>query len=329
MAHDNLDVSLFDEVRRLEFRDLSLDVGSLRSNDFAAVYFPDVGMTLPSIMLANYRIAPVQLMGTGHPVSTWGSEIDYFVSGVAVETPDAPERNYSERLLLLPGLGAIHNRPNYEPTGRKKDVSEVVVNFPSSGQKLNARFLRTLRQLLDQVRRPVRFRFFPGVLDQQNGYLPFLAAVREALEGTSVTLDVKPFLRYREYMRFMEEGDLTLDAYHFGGSNVMSDSLFVRKPMVSWQGDKWYNRIGSAMLRMAGLEELVCDSEEEYLDTALRLIHDDPWREELTARLRAADLDRTVFSDADAPAFRRAIEFLIANHGRLKAQPDRKPIRIL
>ncbi len=232
-------------------------------------------------------------------------------------------------MLLLPGLGAIHNRPNYQPTGRKKDVSDVIINFPSSGQKLNARFLGTLARLLDQVHRPVRFRFFPGVLDQQNGYLPFLSAVREALAGTSVVLDVKPFLRYAEYMGFMEEGDLTLDAYHFGGSNIMSDSLFLRKPAVTWQGDKWYNRIGAAMLRMAGLEELVCNDEREYLEKTLRLIHDDNWRGELTARLQAADLDGTVFSDADAPSFRRALEFLIANHDRLKAQPDRKPIRIL
>ena len=58
---DGLDFGLFDEVHRLEFRDLTLDVERLRQNDFAVVYFPDVGMTLTSIMLANYRIAPIQL----------------------------------------------------------------------------------------------------------------------------------------------------------------------------------------------------------------------------------------------------------------------------
>jgi predicted O-linked N-acetylglucosamine transferase (SPINDLY family) len=142
-------------------------------------------------------------------------------------------------------------------------------------------------------------------------------------------LDVNPFLGYADYMGFMEEGDLTLDSYHFGGCNTVADSLFVRRPMVVWQGDKWYNRIGGAMLRRVGLDELVCDSEEEYLKTALRLVHADPWREELAARLAAADLDGTVFSDADAPSFRRAIEFLIANHDRLKGEPGRKPIRIL
>ena len=302
---------------------------SLASNDFAAVYFPDVGMTLPSIMLANCRIAPIQLCSPGHSVSTWGAEIDYYVTGAEVEIPDGPERNYSERLVLLPGMGVVHNRPRYEPTGRRKSVPEVVINFPTSGQKLNYRFLQTLRKLLEQVHRPVRFRFFPGVLNQMNGYLPFLAEVRQVLGRTSALLEVHPFLNYRDYMGFMEEGDLTLDAYHFGGCNTVADSLFVRRPMVVWQGDKWYNRIGGAMLRKAGLDDLVCDSEKEYLERALRLVHDDAWRNELTARIRAADLESTVFTESDAPAFRRAVEFLIANHKRLRSEPDRRAIRIL
>jgi len=328
LRRESLDYSLFDEVHHLEFRDLRLDVGPLQTNEFSVVYFPDIGMTLPSIMLSNYRIAPIQICGTGHPVSTWGSEIDYFMSGVEVEDCVA-QRNYSERLLLLPGMGAIHNRPNYELTGRKKNTSDIIINFPSSGQKLNARFLATLRKLLDQVRRPVRFRFFPAVLDMENSYLPFVATVREVLAGTSAVLEIMPFQHYSEYMGLMEEGDFTLDTYHFGGSNVVSDSLFVRKPTVAWQGDKWYNRISASMLRRVGLDELITHTEDEYLATALRLIHDDGWRAQLTTRIQSADLNATVFSDAEAPSFRRAIEFLIANHDRLKMETNRKPIRIL
>ena len=325
---DELDISGFDEVRKLEFRGQSLDIAPLMNNDFVAMYYPDVGMTLSSIMLANYRIAPIQMCSPGHSVSTWGSEIDYYITGSEVEIAE-PESNYSERLVLLPGMGVVHNRPLYERTGRTKTTSEIIINFPTSGQKLNYRFLQTLRTLLEQMKRPVRFRFFPAVLNQKNGYIPFLTDVQQALGRTSAILDVNPFLGYRDYMGLMEEGDLTLDSYHFGGCNTVADSLFVRRPMVVWQGDKWYNRIGGAMMRRAGLNELVCNTEKEYLETSLRLVHDDRWREELTNRLKATDLDNTVFSAAEAPSFRRAVDFLIANHDRLKGQPGRKPLRIL
>src|SRR5262249_20051616 len=115
---ENLDVSLFDEAIRLEWEGHVLRTDPLLSNDFMVAYFPDVGMNLASILLANHRIAPIQICSLGHSVSTFGADIDYFFSGKEVEPPDSPERNYSERLVLLPGMGAVHNRPLYERTGR-------------------------------------------------------------------------------------------------------------------------------------------------------------------------------------------------------------------
>ena len=324
-----LDVGMFDEVQRLEFRDGRFNTDPLQTNDFALFYYPDIGMTLSSIMLANQRLAPIQVCGIGHASSTWGADIDYCISGVNVEMPDAPERNYSERLLLLPGMGAVNVRPTYEVQGRQKSGPEIIVNFPTNSQKLNAGFLRTLRKILDHVRRPVVFRVFAATLDQLNGYMPFLTVIREALSGTSVVLDIKPTLPYAEYMAFMEEGDLTLSTYHFGGCNVVSDSLYLGKPMVAWQGDLWHNRAPAAMLRQVGLDELIATNEQEFVQITLRLIHEDRWRDELTSRLCTADLDKTIYSDTDASSFCRAIQYLMANHARLKSEPGRKPIRIL
>jgi hypothetical protein len=325
---EDLETSMFDDVHRLEVRGGEVLVDGSLPKDFQVIYFPDVGMTQPSILLANCRLAPLQICSPGHSVSTWGAHIDYFISGADVETAASPEDNYSERLVLLPGMGAIHNRPRYEITGAKKAVAEIVVNCPWSGHKISARFLRTLRRLLERAARPLRLRIFAGGgISQHNGHLPFLNALRSAL-GENALVDVWPQLPYAEYMQYLEQADLTLDSFHFAGCNTIADSLFVRKPPVVWEGDKWYNRIGPAMLRLVGLDELIGATEDEYLDKALLLIHDDRRRSELTARLQAADLDATVFSTQHAPAFRRAVEYLIANHEELKRQGSKKPIVI-
>ncbi len=324
---EKLDVSIFDEVHQLRWTGSALHLGPLRSNDFMAVYFPDVGITLPSIILANHRIAPIQLTSPGHSVSTWGAEIDYFISGADVETPVAPERNYSERLVLLPGMGAIHNRPLYRPTGRVKAVPKIVINGPWTGHKTNAPFCRTLRKLLDRVRVPVRLRLFPGLVQHMASHLPFVADIRERL-GNTASIDIIPNCNYETYMGLMEEGDLSLDSFHFAGCNTVADSLFLRKPTVVWEGGKWYNRIGPSMLRLVGLDEYIATNEEEYLEKALLLIHDDERREAVAMKLRAADLDATIFSTEHAPAFGRALDYLIANHERLKAESSRDPIVI-
>jgi len=321
-----IDESQFDEVRR--FTDDAagrIDVSPLLHNDFQAAYFPDIGMSLHSIVLANMRLAPVQFASPGHSVSTWGADIDYFISGADVEVAEDPERNYSERLVLLPGCGVIHNQPLYEPLGRAKSVSEFVINCPWTPQKVNFRFCRVLQRILDESRKPLRLRLFVGgLLQRRFSFVPFVRDLRSALRGGHV--EVFANRPYAEYMSFMEEGDISIDSFHFGGCNTIADSLFLRIPTVTYEGDKWYNRIGSQMLRMVGTPELVATNDDEYVAIVTRLIHDDPFRREIHERLAAADLDATIFDTQGAGSFCETVDYLIANHERLSREPDRRAL---
>jgi predicted SAM-dependent methyltransferase len=321
------DTSLFQDVKEVEFSGSDPDLSSICDNDFQLVYFPDMGMTPFSIRLGNLRLAPVSVTSTGHSVSSWGSEIDYYFSGADVEVPERPEQNYSERLVLLPGAGAVHSRPQYQPTGRSKKVSAFVLNCPWTAFKVNHLFLRVLQELVRRSQKTLRFRLFAaGSLNQHLDHILFARDVASILAPAEV--EVLAEMPYPDYMQAMEEGDLTIDSFYFGGCNTAADSLFLRKLMVMWQGDKWYNRIGSQMATAVGLPELIATSEQEYLAIALKLIHDDRYRAELQERLCKADLDATIFSRADATYFRKAIDFLIANNERLKEEKDRSPIRI-
>ena len=326
----SFDTGLFREVLAVETRpDGAVDVRPLLDNTFGVVYYPDVGLKAASVLLSNLRLAPVQITSMGHPASTWGSEIDYFVSGAEAETADHPERNYSERLVLLPGCGAVHERPDFnaETRARAGSGAEIILNCPWNAQKLNDAFARTLRAMLDRARRPIVFRLFVNrSLDKQNDFLPFVRDI-EALLGRG-RVEVLGGLTYREYMARMAEGDLTIDSHPFGGCNSVADSLFLRKLTVTYESDRWYGRIGSWMVRQAGLPELAARSEAEYLDVIHRLVHEEEYRAVMQERLDNADLDGTVFARDEGAAFRRAVDFLVANHERLKVEPDRSPICI-
>jgi hypothetical protein len=321
------DTRFFKEVHELKVRNGALDVAPLANNEFALVYFPDIGMTKFSICLANLRIAPIQVAGVGHSVSTFGADIDYYMSGVDVETPDRPERFFSERLLLLPGCGSVNEVPAYEATGKKKAVSEFVLNCPWSAQKVNYRLVSMLSELVRKSKKKLCFRVFVGTsLLRHASHLPFVRLLNKELAPAKV--EVIPRLNYQAYMAAMEEGDLTIDAFHYGGCNTMADSLFLGKPMASLEGERWYNRIGPQMLRMVGEPELIATSEVEYVDLMLRLIHDDALREASAARIRKADLNATIFDRSDARYFHKAIDYLIANHERLSRDKNRSTIRI-
>jgi predicted O-linked N-acetylglucosamine transferase (SPINDLY family) len=282
-----------------------------------------------SVWLANLRVAPIQVCSLGHSVSTFGSEIDYALSGADVEAPDDPGRNYSERLVLLPGWGAVHSRPAYTPagSGHRAQGDVFLLNGPWNAPKVNHRFALTLQELFRRSRRPVRLRLFVSAsLNRQNDYLPFVRDLHALLGPDAV--EVRLGLPYAEYMAQMEQGDACLDSYHFGGCNTVADALHLRKLIVCREGDRWYNRIGPAMLRSAGLPELATTTEEQFLDVTLRLIHDDAFRADLQDRLDRADLATTVFGTADAAYFGKALDTLITNHDRFRQEGSRSPIRI-
>lgn len=324
---NNLNIGPYTKIKYVSAENGVVNIDAIRQNDFALVFYPDIGMSPESIVLSNLRLAPIQLCGTGHPVSTAGSEIDYFVTGKNVEFLEGYEENYSERLLVLPGFGAVHQPPTYELRHPQKTTSKFVVNCTWYAQKVNYTLLQLVKQIIERSEKDVVFRLFVGgALDRKNDFIPFARDVEAYLGREHV--EIVPGKAYDDYMAHMEEGDIAIESHHFGGSNVMSDCLHIRKPTVTLEGRKWYNRIGSAMARAAGLEELIACTPQEYVDKTVRLINDDTFRQKIEQKVLKADLLGTVFAKVDGMSFKRAVDYLVENHEKLKAEGQRTPIVI-
>jgi len=321
------DDGTFDRIIKVPAAKVMEGFGVFAGADYAAMVYPDVGMTPDSVMLANLRLAPIQIMCTGHPVSTFGSKIDYFVSGADVDNYEHPEDNYSERLVLLPGMGAIHNRPLYNRHNRGKQTYDLIINCSWFAQKINHQLLLVVQRLIAGLKRPAKLRFYLGQSTTRcNDHLVLVLELLRMLGPKNI--EVYTGLGYQEYMARMEEADLTIESHHFGGSNTMSDSLYLGIPTIAWQGNRWYGRIGSAMLRAIGLEDCIATNADEYLEKTWHLCHDDAARDQVRQRIAKADLSRTIYSIADAMYFRKMMDYLIVNHQTIQHRPDRQPIVI-
>jgi predicted O-linked N-acetylglucosamine transferase (SPINDLY family) len=184
-----------------------------------------------------------------------------------------------------------------------------------------------LREILDKSTESIVYRFFTGVGKRcHNGFLALQQDLQDVLGAEHV--HVFPEVPYQRYMELMEEGDFAIDSWPFGGYNSILDSLWLGKPVLSLEGDRFINRASSALLRQVGLEELITHSSEEYANCALRLIHDHSWRLSIQERICSVDLESTVFNPGYATNFKKTIDYLIQNHARLKTDMSRKPIII-
>jgi predicted O-linked N-acetylglucosamine transferase (SPINDLY family) len=170
------------------------------------------------------------------------------------------------------------------------------------------------------------FRFFCGASLRENSYLTFVEDVAQILPREY--FEVVPAIAYQDYMRLMETGAIALDSFPVGGCNSVVDSLYLRKPTVVYEGDRWYNRIGAQILRQAGLVELIATTEKDYFNLALKLILDENYRHHVGDRLKKLNFDQTLFNATDAQYFPKAMAYLLSNHDALQQENSRQPIMI-
>jgi hypothetical protein len=170
---DDLDTRIFSRVHRIWFERGLPKSDFLFDNDLGMLFFPDVGMSEESRFLSNIRFAPVQVTTNSHPVSTFGSEIDYFLTGAASEEPpEQARRHYQEQLVLIPGIGTLPVMPAYVPEYRPM-TEPLRIACAWGVLKYNNALLLTLKRIAESVRTPVVFRFLSTMSPKSNYHVPF------------------------------------------------------------------------------------------------------------------------------------------------------------
>lgn len=323
------DSEMFEQVTTIKMVDEEIDLEQLQDNNFSAVIYPDIGMTPESIYLSTIRIAPIQIAAYGHPSSTRSPEIDYFIGGAKTEDAARAHHNYSERLVLLPGVGVCPVFPQFQRTLplHPTDIDPIIINCQWTAQKLTYPLVYALLRVLYASKRPIVFRMFPGnALMKNNEFIPFLKDIESMLGPGRIF--ILPNLPKDKYLKELQRAHFSIDSNPFGGFNTVMDALYMRKPIVTWKSSIAAGRIASASLEALGLGELVCESEDQYIEKILRLAHDDQYRTSLYQKIDTIAPETKGTSIEEPQSFRRAIDYLIENHDRLKGDTSRDPIFI-
>src|SRR5262249_3326391 len=84
------------------------------------LFYTDIGMEPFSYTLGFSRLAPIQCVGWGHPVTTGSKAIDYYLSSDLFESTEA-DQHYTEQLVRLKNLPTYYYRPTprYPVRGRE------------------------------------------------------------------------------------------------------------------------------------------------------------------------------------------------------------------
>ena len=292
----------------------AVDVAARLAGDMLdVIVHPEVGMTPLSYLLAALRLAPVQMAGWGHPVTTGSDAIDYYLTCGAMEPPDGAS-HYAERLIALPGLGVDYAMPEPPGAGRREDF-----RLPSAGR------IYTCAQSLFKIH-PDMDALLAGVLEEDpEGVLVLFQAparavtaqlasrLQRALAARGIAargqLKFLPRMGGAAFRRALAASDVVLDTVRWSGGNTSLDAIAAGTPVVTLPGRFMRGRQTAAMLRAMGLEALVASSPADYVRIALEAARD---RDRNASLREAIARERGVLFDRPEPVAAFAESLLAA-----------------
>jgi len=255
-----------------------------RTNDLAALadliggeacdilVYPDIGMEPLTYFLAFNRLALVQAVSWGHPLTTGLDTIDYFISSAQQEPPEG-DRYYTERLLRLSTIPA--QLPTQLPPSATAPDWRARYHLPPDARliavvqslfKLHPAFDEVLASLAADDRNRLLF-----VNDAAGRIGPqLMERLKAALPAECPPPILAPHLNYQDYLSLLAQADLSLDTRPFGGGKTVFDAALVGTPVAFLHGTRLANRTAQAMDQLFSLKWPQGQS-TEALTSAIRI----------------------------------------------------------
>lgn len=243
------------------------------------------------------RPAPIQVNWLGFPGSMASPYHQYIIADDYIIPPEY-EAYYTETVMRL---------DCYQSNDRKRIVhderpSRAEAGLPEDGfvfccfngtQKITRFTFDRWAEILNRVPNSVLWLLSSSTETEER--------LRDHAEARGIAREriiFAPKLVNPRHMARYPLADLFLDTSPYGAHTTASDALWMGVPVLTLTGRSFAARVCGSLVRAAGLPELVCDSQEAFVDLAVALAEDAPRLAALRERLEAGR-DSCVLFDMD------------------------------
>ncbi len=323
---ERLDQTTFKKVVSCPLENNTINASAIKDHDADLAIFPDVGMSNESVIMSNLRLAPKTLCLYGHASSTFSPEMDYWMGGTELEVPELAHKHYSERLLLVKGVGMMPVYPSYKRRYPQHDKDRVVINCSWTGPKISYPTIAALKKIVKQASKKVFIKIYPAfTLGRYNSLMPTIVELSKMFGDELTVMAERP---YDDYMAEMEYGDISLMAHPFGGYTTVVDAFLLGQPVIAVEGNRMFNKMAPAMLRQVGLPWCVAKNLDELVKMTVCLIDHPERLKAAREHLEGLDLRAKLATTANETDLLRTVDFIYENHDRIMASGERGPFYI-
>ncbi len=246
--------------------------------------FPEIGMNPQILQIAALRLAPIQCVAWGHPVTSGLPTMDYFLSSELMELENAQE-HYSETLIRLPNIGVSYPKPYIPPLAKTRadfQLREDAVIYLSCQAPF--KYLPQYDFVFADIAHRVpqsQFLFLRGHLLKPRLKRAF-AAVGLNSEDYCVFRSIPE--RF-DYLMINLLSDVYLDTFSWSGGNTTLEAIACSLPVVTCPGEFMRTRHSDSFLKMLGITDTIAKNEAEYIEIAVKLGLNPTWRRQIAQEI--------------------------------------------
>jgi predicted O-linked N-acetylglucosamine transferase (SPINDLY family) len=243
--------------------------------------------------------APVQVTWLGYPNTTGLSTIDYRLTDALTDPEGVDEQLYTESLYRLPETFLCYSplirSPDLSPSPAMKNGYVTYASL-NNFSKINPETVMTWVRLLKETPRSRLVLLFNGgnktwldnaVKEARScSVIPFasiramgnLLYARKAFEDNGISSERITILgrspNHAAHLQHYRNIDIALDPFPYNGTTTTFESLWMGVPVISLEGNRHAARVSASISRNLGLEELVGDNVDAYIDAARQVAMD-------------------------------------------------------
>lgn len=260
----------------------------IKNCEIDAMCFTDIGMDPMSYFLSYHRIAPVQCVTWGHPVTTGVPNMDYFISSHLIEPENAME-HYTENLVLLDTPPTVYNKPKktskpYTKADFGGTEDDHFYTCPQSCFKFHPEFDELLAGVLKRDPQGKLMLIHDYSAYGQEQLMKRFEKTMGDMMDRVIVLDR---MNRDGFLGLLEVSEVLLDPIHFGGGNTTYEGLSVGTPIVTFPGEFMRGRVTFGCYQKMNMLDMVVNSKEEYIDKVIQLGTDKVYRDAMHQKIMA------------------------------------------
>ncbi|MCA2699737.1 MAG: tetratricopeptide repeat protein [Microcystis sp. M179S2] len=269
-------------------------------NQLHILVYLDIGMDARTTQLAGLRLAPVQCVTWGHPITSGLPTIDYFISSELME-PVEGDNHYSEKLIRLSNLGIAYAKPSLPPqrkTRLEMGLAEDKIIYLNCQSLF--KYLPENDDIFPRIAKQVPNSQFIFICHRSEFVTHcFQSRLSQAFNRYGLNWQnygvMMPQLEQNDYFQLNLLADIYLDNLSWSGGNTTLEAIACQLPVVTCPGEFMRGRHSYAILKKLGITETIATDKNHYIEIAIRLGLDNQWRQTIKDYTKM-NID-TVFND--------------------------------